>query len=142
MRHDPAAVLEAISALSWRLAIVLVFPFAIVAAFDTLGWRYAFRDDRVPFRALLWARIAGEAVNVTTPTAAVGGEAVKAWLLRPHVALTEGLSSVIVAKTTITIAQGLMLAFGIVCTVGPPIVWRSRSPSTSWAGWRARSRPG
>ena len=114
-RNDPAAVLGAISGLSWRLAIVLVFPFSIVAACDTLGWRYAFRDDRVPFRALLWVRIVGEAVNVTTPTASVGGEAVKAWLLRPYVALTEALSSVIVAKTTITIAQGLLLAFGIVC---------------------------
>ena len=115
LRNDPAAVLGAVSGLSWRLLIVLVFPFSVVVVLDTLGWRYAFSDSRVPFRALLWTRIVGEAVNVTTPTASVGGEAVKAWLLRPHVALTDALSSVIVAKTTITIAQGLMLALGIVC---------------------------
>ena len=115
LRNDPVAVLGAVSGLSWRLLIVLVFPFSVVVVLDTLGWRYAFADSRVPFRALLWTRIVGEAVNVTTPTASVGGEAVKAWLLRPHVALTDALSSVIVAKTTITIAQGLMLALGIVC---------------------------
>jgi uncharacterized membrane protein YbhN (UPF0104 family) len=114
-RNDPMAVLGAVSGLSWRLLIVLVFPFTVVVVLDTLGWRYAFPDSHVPFRTLLWTRIVGEAVNVTTPTASVGGEAVKAWLLRPHVALTDALSSVIVAKTTITIAQGLMLAFGIVC---------------------------
>ncbi len=137
-RNDPAAVLGAISGLSWRLAIVLVFPFAIVAACDTLGWRYAFRDDRVPFRALLWARIVGEAVNVTTPTASVGGEAVKAWLLRPYVALTEALSSVIVAKTTITIAQGLMLAFGIVCawaTLPADSRCSARWSGSCWSRW-------
>jgi uncharacterized membrane protein YbhN (UPF0104 family) len=115
LHHDPATVLGEISALSWWLLVVVVFPFCVVAACDTLGWRYAFRDNGVPFRTLVWARIVGEAVNVTTPTASVGGEAVKAWLLRPYVSLTEALSSVIVAKTTITIAQGLMLAVGIVC---------------------------
>ena len=115
LSNDPAKVLGPVSALSWRILIVLVFPFSLITVLDTLGWRYAFRTDRVPFRALLWVRIAGESVNVTTPTASVGGEAVKAWLLRPYVGYTDGISSVIVAKTMITIAQGLMLALGIVC---------------------------
>jgi len=83
LRNDPIAVLSEVAGLSWRLLIVLVFPFSVVVVLDTLGWRYAFSDSRVPFRALLWTRIVGEAVNVTTPTASVGGEAVKAWLLRP-----------------------------------------------------------
>ena len=59
--------------------------------------------------------MAGEAFNLTTPTASVGGEAVKAWLIRHHVPLHEALPSVIVAKTTITIAQGLLLVVGLPC---------------------------
>ena len=46
--NDPAAILAAITGLSWRLAVVAVFPFVLVTTFDTLGWRYAFLRDRVP----------------------------------------------------------------------------------------------
>ncbi|HEV8475188.1 MAG TPA: flippase-like domain-containing protein [Methylomirabilota bacterium] len=114
-RNDPAALLHSIRQLSWRLLIVVAFPFPLVNALDTLGWRFAFRRDRVPFRALFLARLAGEAFNVTTPTASVGGEPVKAWLVRRHIAFDESFPSVIIAKTTVTIAQGLLLIVGLVC---------------------------
>jgi uncharacterized protein (TIRG00374 family) len=123
--NDPAAIVASITGLSWRLAVVVVFPFVLVAAFDTLGWRYAFLRDRVPFRTLLAVRLAGEAFNLTTPTASLGGEAVKAWLLRGHVSLDEGLLSVVVAKTTITLAQGLFLLVGIV------VAWMAGLPNSS-----------
>jgi uncharacterized protein (TIRG00374 family) len=112
-RNDPAAVLGSIADLSWRLAIVLCFPVALVTLFDTLGWRFAFLRESVAFRALFASRLAGEAFNLTTP-AAVGGEAVKAWLLRGYAPLDASLASVIVAKTTIMIGQGLFLLLGIV----------------------------
>lgn len=115
MRNDPRALLDTLAGLSWRILIVLVFPFPLVNLLDTLGWRFAFRRHRVPVRTLYFARLAGEAVNVTTPTASLGGEAVKAWLVRRHVSVESATSSVIVAKTTITIAQGLLLVAGIVC---------------------------
>src|SRR5262245_58619474 len=93
----------------------------LVVYLDALGWRYAFRRDRVRVWTLLWTRLAGEAFNLTTPTAALGGEAVKAWLLRDRVPLPEAVSSVIVAKTTITIGQGLLLLLGVV------LAWTSRA---------------
>ncbi len=105
-------VVSAFAALSWRLLLLVTVPASLMVTCDTLGWRFAFRRDRVPFRTLLSARLAGEAINLTTPTAAVGGEAVKAWLLRPYLPLTEGLPSVVIAKTTITIGQALFLLIG------------------------------
>lgn len=111
-QNDPATIVGSIADLSWRLAIVLCFPVSLVAVFDTLGWRFAFLRE-VRFRVLFAARLAGEAFNLTTP-AALGGEAVKAWLLRGHVPLDASLASVIVAKTTITIAQGIFLLLGVV----------------------------
>ena len=114
-QNDPAALVASIQQLSWRLLIVLAFPFVLVNALDTLGWRFAFRRDRVPFATLYSSRLAGEAFNLTTPTASVGGEAVKAWLVRRHVSTSEGFTSVIVAKTTITAAQGLLLLIGLPC---------------------------
>ena len=110
----PATILASFSQLSWRLLVVLWFPFILVTLCDTLGWRFAFGRDRVPFLALLSARVAGEAFNSTTPTASVGGEGVKTWLLTRHVPIRESLPSVIVAKTTITISQGLFLLLGLV----------------------------
>jgi hypothetical protein len=113
-RIGPAAVMNALVGLSWRLPLVVLFPACVVTTFDALGWRFAFRRDRVRFRTLLAARLAGEAFNLTTPTASVGGEAVKAWLVRPYVALAESLPSVIVAKTTHTMAQVVFLLVGLI----------------------------
>jgi uncharacterized protein (TIRG00374 family) len=112
--NEPRAIAASLARVGWRLALVMVFPAALVAFLDALGWRYAFTRDVVGLRTLLWTRLAGEAINLTTPTAALGGEAVKTWLLRDRVSLAEAVSSVIVAKTTITIAQGLLLLLGVV----------------------------
>ena len=117
VENDPAAIWGSVSQLSWRILIVLLFPMTLVMALDALGWRYAFLHDRVPFGALLATRLAGEAFNIATPTAALGGEVVKAWLLRGRVPLEESVPSVIIAKTTITIAQGIFLLLGIAVAV-------------------------
>ena len=116
--NDPAVVLASVADLSWRLAVILCFPVVLVQVFDTLGWRFAFLREGVAFSALVSSRLAGEAFNLITPTAALGGEAVKAWLLRERVPIEASLSSVIVAKTTITIAQGLFLLVGIAVAWG------------------------
>ncbi len=123
--NDPRAILASIVQLSWRLAIVLCFPVALVMVFDTLGWRFAFLRDGVAFRRLLTARLAGEAFNLATPTAALGGEAVKAFLLRGVVPLSVSVPSVIVAKTTITLAQGLFLLVGVA------LAWTSALPGSA-----------
>ena len=127
--NDPAAIFGSISRLGWRLAVIACFPFAIITAFDTLGWYFAFLHPRVPFRTLLAARLAGEAFNLTTPTASLGGEAVKAWLLRGRVPLDESVLSVVVAKTTIMIGQGLFLLVGIVIT------WLAAPSDSRLLGW-------
>jgi len=114
IRVGPETVASLFAQLSWYLALIVVFPFGLMTTLDTLGWRFAFRRDEVPFRSLFAARLAGEAFNMTTPTASVGGEAVKAWFIRPYVPLTESLPSVVIAKTTITVAQALYLAAGLV----------------------------
>ena len=103
-------------ALGWRALLVCV-PFALIMAVDTLGWRYAFAYDRVPFLRLMAGRMAGEAVNVVSAVAPVGGDAIKVWFLRPHVSYRESVASVIVAKTTITLSQGLFLLIGVAVAV-------------------------
>jgi len=108
----PETLLASFRALSWGFLLIVWFPFALITLLDTLGWRYAFRRDLTSFPRLVAVRLAGEAFNATTPTA-MGGEPVKAYLLRPQVPLGEGVASVIVAKTTLAVAQGLFLVVGI-----------------------------
>jgi glycosyltransferase 2 family protein len=114
VRVGPGAVLASFEALSWRLVVVAVFPCVVVKAFDTLGWVFAFPTDRVPFMRLATTLLAGQAITMTTPTGTLGGDAVKAWMLRDRVSLPESLSSLIIFKTTTTASQGLFLLLGIV----------------------------
>jgi glycosyltransferase 2 family protein len=109
----PRAVWESIRALGWRLLILVWFPFSLAVVLDTLGWRVLLSARDIPFNVLLRARLAGEAVNLVTPTASVGGEPLKAYLIRPYVALPEGLGSVVVDKTTVVAGQVLLLVAGV-----------------------------
>jgi uncharacterized protein (TIRG00374 family) len=99
--------------LSWRLPLVLVFPTCLAVLTDTLGWRFTFPRPPRSFLRLLGVRVAGEAVNLVT-TGAVGGDLLKAYLLRPGVPLREGLASVIADKTTGVVSQVLLLLAGLV----------------------------
>ena len=119
----PAAIWSSFVALGWRLPIVLTFPYALAALVDTIAWRLLLPGP-VPLSLVFRARLAGEAVNLATPTMAVGGEPLKAFLLRPPVPLLDGLVSVIADKTTIVVGQIIFLAAGLLAA-------RAVLPSTS-----------
>lgn len=108
----PAAIWSSFVTLGWRLPLVLAFPYALAGLVDTIAWRLLLPGP-VPLGLVFRARLAGEAINLATPTMAVGGEPVKAFLLRPHVTLLDGLVSVIADKTTIVAGQIVFLAGGL-----------------------------
>lgn len=107
-------IVEALRRLAWWEFVLICLPYALMMLMDTLGWRYAFVRDAAPFTRLYAARVVGEAVNIVTAVGQVGGEAVKVWLVRRDVSYEESVPSVVIAKTTITMAQALFLAIGIV----------------------------
>src|SRR5574342_552787 len=77
-----ASVAAAVARIArWQFALVCLVH-GVSMVLDTLGWRYTIVADRPPFLRLLAARCAGQAINVSTALGGVGGEAVKAWLLR------------------------------------------------------------
>jgi glycosyltransferase 2 family protein len=116
----PATVWDTIRTLSWRLGLLVVFPFCMAVALDTLGWRVLLTGCRVPWVALAAARLAGESANLLTPTASVGGEPLKAYLVRDRLPLDEGLASVVVDKTTVVMGQAVFLAAGLAVTLLTP----------------------
>jgi putative membrane protein len=120
----PHALLAQLRTLSWRWPLLLL-PHTSVAVLDAAGWRYAFPGRLPPLPLLVAVRLAGEAVNVTTPTATLGGEPIKAWLMtRARVPLEEGLVSVVIAKTALVVSHVGFLAAGLAVAF-----WRAPAPS-------------
>ena len=113
-RLGAGALVSALTRLSWWQLVLVCLPYGLIMAVDTLGWRYAFEGKPAPYPRLLAARTAGEALNIVTALGSVGGEAVKVWLLRPAIPYEESVPSVIIAKTTSTIAQVLFLTLGLI----------------------------
>lgn len=124
-RFGPSAIADALTRITWWQLALIALAHGAALTLDTLGWRYAFPRNRVPFGTLLSARTAGEAVNLVSALASVGGEAVKAWLIRDDVSYQESVPSVIVAKTASVVAQALFLLAGI-AVAWTLLDWRSR----------------
>lgn len=113
---DLGRIQDHMGELGWSSPLVLI-PYLIVNIFDTLGWRCTLPPlvaARVPFASLYLTRMAGEAVNSLTPTVAVGGEPVKAHLLRAYgVSGPDGFASVVIAKTALTASQITFVLIGL-----------------------------
>ncbi len=104
----------------WGIVVVLVIYF-FEFLMDTAAW--GLMVGGVPLD-ILWVfrfwkvRMVGEAFNQVTPLATIGGEPVKAQLLKDHYAVPyrEGVTSLILAKTTVMMALLIFLAggFGVI----------------------------
>ena len=71
----------------------------------------------VPLVRLFRAKIIGDTLNVLIPTASVGGDAARAFLIRRHAPLAEGIPGVLVDKT-IEFASGILfLATGFLLSL-------------------------
>lgn len=111
----PGEILATFSKLGAR-SVLVILPYALVYACDTLGWHFAFAGTTRP-RLRYWLefklRMAGEAVNNIVPSAMIGGEPVKVYLAGKHgVSTLAAAQSVVVAKTTMTLAQVVFIALG------------------------------
>ena len=103
--------------IGWN-APLLFIPYLGVALSDAQGWAYAIPPTSPARKTPIWrislARLAGEAINNLTPTANVGGEPVKVYMLRSHGLTTDaGLASVVAAKTALTVSQVVFILLGL-----------------------------
>ena len=111
-RLGPGLVWRHLAVLGWRFPLILLLAGAWHIA-NSIAWRFAFSPGachpRLP--TLLMAKLAGDAVSQLTPLANLGGEPLKAYLLRGESPASQGLASVVINKTA-QIATGL--AFTII----------------------------
>ena len=106
------ALVTAFRDLSWRLGLVVLFPAVALKVSDTLGWNCVLPRHDVGFWRLATSLVAGQAV-ASTPTGTIGGDAVKAWMLRDRLSVRDSLSSLIIVETASTASQGIFLLLGI-----------------------------
>ncbi|HKW85810.1 MAG TPA: lysylphosphatidylglycerol synthase transmembrane domain-containing protein [Nitrospiraceae bacterium] len=112
----PARILDAVAGVGPVAILMILLPSFLMYVLEALGWRLTLgrHSAAVSFGRLFAIRTAGEVVNMTTPTAYVGGEPLKAYLLKKQgVPMVDGLASVVTAKTTMTIAQVGFILLGI-----------------------------
>ncbi|MBI4572322.1 MAG: flippase-like domain-containing protein [candidate division NC10 bacterium] len=132
-----AAVASALRRLGWLTPLIAI-PYLASYLVDSLGWWWVLRRGfGVPVKnpgpaatpgllQLFALRAAGEAVNAITPTAYLGGEPLKAWLLhRRGTPLVTGLASVLVSKTALMLTQGSFVFLGLLVGLHH---WRSAIP--------------
>lgn len=116
----PFQVWETVERVGFASFCLILAPFLVVYLLDTFGWSLTLGQwaSRVGFVRLFMVRMAGEAINVTTPTAMLGGEPMKAYLLtRYEIPMVEGLASVVTAKTIMSLAQILFMLLGLGATL-------------------------
>lgn len=97
----------------WFLAIIAIG--ALWLFLQTLAWSVIqnafFR--KVPFLALFRIKIIGDALNVLLPSASLGGEAARAYLLKRAVPLREGVPGIVFDKTVEFTASNIFLVTGL-----------------------------
>ena len=98
--------------------LTIIIVYGLVAWFDSVSWKFAFKPEEAkaihPF-ALWRIRTIGETFNAITPLGTMGGEPVKAHLLKAQYGLTykQGVASQVVARTTLTVSLILFMIPGI-----------------------------
>jgi glycosyltransferase 2 family protein len=121
----PDRIYDAAAQLGPVALLAMLIPSAMMYAVEAYSWKVTFGPSGkgIPFWRVFAIKTAGEVVNLTTPAGYIGGEPLKAYLLtKHHVPMVEGLASVVIAKTTKTIAEVLFILLGITL-----VFWRTDS---------------
>jgi glycosyltransferase 2 family protein len=112
----PGRIYDVTAQLGPVALLVMLIPSVIMYVVEAYGWKVTLSPSakHIPFWRVLAIRSAGEVVNMTTPAGYVGGEPLKAYLLKNrNVPMVDGLTSVVIAKTTMTVAEVLFILLGI-----------------------------
>lgn len=81
IRQGASAVALAVAAAGWAIAAIAVYHLFVPLCLDAVAWWVLFPSFcRPPLRKLFWMRWVGESVSTLVPSAAVGGDIVRARL--------------------------------------------------------------
>ena len=114
---DTVKALELLLNLGWGFFAILLI-YSLITWLNTLSWKNDFPPEITTHfsNQQLWViRQIGEAYNTITPLGTLGGEPVKAHLLKEHcnISIKQSLASLIIAKTTFLTALIIFCIPGI-----------------------------
>ena len=111
-------ILHHFTVMKWWLPAILLIAFLWHVS-NSIAWSFAFQPDpfRPGLRILFMAKLAGEAVNQLTPLANIGGEPLKAYLLKNQAPASRGLASVIINKTAQVMTGLVFTALGLALVI-------------------------
>jgi len=114
LRVGIGVVLESVSRFgAWFAAILIVG--ACWLFFQACAWSIIQNAyfQKVPFFRLFRVRIISDALNSLLPSASLGGDAARAYLIKKNVPLKEGIPGVLFDKTVEFVASTIFLAVGL-----------------------------
>ncbi len=119
IRQGASQVGMAFAAAGWAIAAVVAYHFVVPVFLDAVAWWVLFpKPDRLPLRKLLWMRWIGESVSTLVPSAAVGGDVVRARLAAINgTPLPIAAGSVLVDLTLGVFTQALFTVLGLVLLI-------------------------
>ena len=118
-KTDLTQLLEQLSKVGLGGLVVILLIYSLYFAADSLSWHITVHTIPLNFRWIMRfyaVRMVGEAYNNITPVASMGGEPLKAWLLKSNwgVSLTESGVALVISKTTSMFTLVLFVALGVV----------------------------
>jgi len=119
MRANPKELLRLLGRLSLLGILLLISLRVLFWVIRTVCWRsvlHCCSSGRASFATLFWAEMAGHAVGHFTPSAKLGGDAIRAMMIA-SVPKNQALASVVVDKTIELIATILMMSVGLFITL-------------------------
>ncbi len=108
-------ILRHLRLVGWYWPLILL-PYLLVNLFDAASWYCCFErfPPGVTIRYLFFNRLAGEAVNVLTPMASLGGEPVKALMLQNKgISLTDATASLVISKGILVLSMAFYILLGM-----------------------------
>lgn len=122
---DLGQVAHLLAGIEWSGVVGVVALFCLAWAVEILAWALTFTTRPVGTRWLwqLWrVNMVGEAMNVVMPLGSLGGEPIKAWLLKRHyqVGYREAATTLVLMQTLLALAEALFVALGalLACLFG------------------------
>src|SRR3984893_10186056 len=119
VREGVAQIGGAIATAGWAILAVVAYHFCVPLFLDSLAWWVLFpKAERPPLRRIYWMRWIGESVSTLVPSAAVGGDIVRARLAAIKGApLPIAAGTVLVDLTLGVFTQAAFTLLGVVLLV-------------------------
>jgi len=119
VREGAPQVGKALATAGWAILAVIAYHLVVPVFLDALAWWTLFpKIERPQLRSIYWMRWIGESVSTLVPSAAVGGDIVRARLAAIHGApVTVAAGTVLVDLTLGVFTQAVFTLLGVVLLV-------------------------